>query len=611
MAASLVGTGSSLNGAKLIVTDTYSSMDPRLQRIVAYRRRGIQTLATASSEPDETVVIAKVTDLNQWEQLSEVRVGTTIGATPSAETWLVTGRVPVERVESVRRQPFVRSLEGAQFLQPALTGTAGETGARPDLLPFGNQTDGGEGTVVGIIDYGMDFAHQNFRNPGGGTRLLSIWHQEGFSHAGNPFGYGREYTQDQINHALEQTDPYGSLGYQPDSIRGTHGTHVADIAAGNGRGSSAPGIAPRANLVFVDVARAYVPIGASNVVASSFGDSVRLVEALQYVFAKAGNRPCVINVSLGTHGGPHDGSTLVEQAMDVLVRDTPNRALVIAAGNFFDAGIHASGTVKENAHLDLVWEVTHGDWSHNELEIWYRGQDRLGLELIAPGGHSLGKIEPGSNGELVQANKVLIFVSNRLDDPNNNDNTIGIFLDPDVPAGQWIVRLHGMVVQDGSFHAWIERDNLFPSRFGPPYDNTHTIGSISCGHETIVVGSYDAHKDSLPLSYFSSAGPTRDNREKPEISAPGHHVLAAHSRTGTGVVRKSGTSMAAPTVTGVVALMLAQAHTQGSSLDVQQIRLILANTARRNPPDTDGWHNRFGSGRVSASRAVKAVMALK
>lgn len=608
MSASPAGEVFSLKGAKLTATETYPDMDPRLQRIVAHRRRGICTSATASSEPDEAVVIAKVTDLDKWEQLSEVRVGTTIGGKASAGLWLVTGRIPVARIETVRPQTFVQSLKAAQLLQPALTRTTEETSARQDLLPPGNQANGGDGAVVGIVDFGMDFAHQNFRNPGGGTRLLSIWHQGGSSAVCSPFGYGREYTQDQINHALEQTDPYQSLGYQPDirDIRGTHGTHVADIAAGNGRGSTAPGVAPRADLIFVDVSGANVPSG----VGSSFGDSVQLVEAIQYVFSKADNRPCVINVSLGTNGGPHDGSTLVEQAMDVLVRDAPNRAIVISAGNSFDDGIHAAGTVKERAHVDLVWEVTHGDSTYNELEIWYSGQDRFVLELITPGGNSLGQVKPKNNGVLVVKNKVVIFASNRLADPNNNDNMIGVFLGADIPAGRWTVRLHGLSVKDGSFHAWIERDNQFPSRFGPPYDNTRTIGSISCGHETIVVGSYDAHKTSLPLSYFSSAGPTRDNRQKPEISAPGHHVLAAHSRTGAGVVRKSGTSMAAPAVTGVVALMLAQARAQGSSLSVHQIGRILADTARRNPPYSDGWHGRFGSGRVSASRAIEAVMAM-
>ena len=300
----------------------------------------------------------------------------------------------------------------------------------------------------------------------------------------------------------------------------------------------------------------------------------------------------------------------MEEAIDVIVREAPDRAVMIAASNSFDDGIHAAGTVAENAHVDVVWEVFPGDSTHNELELWYSGQDHFAVELITPGGKSLGRIDPGSNRVVQFPNQAIIFVSNRLDDPNNHDNMVGIYLESSLPGGQWIVRLHGVAVKDGSFHAWIERDNRFPSGFAPPHDNTHTLGSISCGRETIVVGSYDAHKASLPLSWFSSAGPTRDGREKPEISAPGHEVFAAHSRALTGTVRKSGTSMAAPVVTGIVALMMAQARAQGISLPVHQIRDILANTARRNPPTGRRWHDRFGNGRVSASRAVEAVRAL-
>ena len=211
--------------------------------------------------------------------------------------------------------------------------------------------------------------------------------------------------------------------------------------------------------------------------------------------------------------------------------------------------------------------------------------------MILPNGTSLGTVEPGNQATATNdADQALLLIVNRLGDPNNNDNQIGIFLERGVPSGQWTVRLHGrQVVEDGAFHAWIERDNVSPSRFAPPHDNTHTIGSISCGHETVVVGSYDAHGANTPLSWFSSAGPTRDGREKPEISAPGHGVVAAHSRTGNGAISKSGTSMAAPAVSGIVALMLAEAAGGGGalSLSIGDIRAILIDTARRQPPDGD------------------------
>ena len=124
-----------------------------------------------------------------------------------------------------------------------------------------------------------------------------------------------------------------------------------------------------------------------------------------------------------------------------------------------------------------------------------------------------------------------------------------------------------------------------------------------------MVGSYDAKKPSKPISFFSSSGPTRDRRQKPEISAPGHGVLAAHSRTRTGVVPKSGTSMAAPAVCGIVALVFGEARRRGLSLSSADTRAILIAAARSSPPAPAGqWDPRYGNGRINASAAVDAVI---
>ena len=201
----------------------------------------------------------------------------------------------------------------------------------------------------------------------------------------------------------------------------------------------------------------------------------------------------------------------------------------------------------------------------------------------------------------------MFFISHRRKDPNNGDNCINVFLESSAAPGVWTLRLTGVAVTNGSYHAWIERDDRAPSSFPPPYDNSRTLGSISCGHNTLVVGSYDAHKPTLPLSYFSSAGPTRDDREKPELSAPGHDVLAAHSRTGDGVTRKSGTSMAAPAVTGAVALVLAEARARALTLDHRQIRTVIVEAARPGPGGA--WDPRLGKGRLAAAPAVAAVIS--
>lgn len=436
--------------------------------------------------------------------------------------------------------------------------------------------------------------------------MLAIWDQNGGNSPASPYGYGVEHSAASLNLAINQADPYSAVGYFPEA--GAHGTHVMDIAAGNGNGSGVPGMAPNADLIFVNVTHDKDPNTSEDILKSSFGDSVTLLEALKYIFDEAGTRPAVVNVSLGTNGGPHDGTTLVDQGIDTLVSAAPNRAVVIAASNSFDDGIHATGTLSAGVSQDLPWDVASTLFRPIEMELWYAGADRFKVELFGPNGALLATAAPGETKQVVIGTTVVALLANRLNDPTNHDNMIGAFLVAGMPGGRYVVRLTGEVVTNGAFHAWIERDNSFQSNFPAPSNNTHTIGSISCGKKVIAVGSYDANTSTKPLSYFSSAGPTRDGRKKPEVSAPGHSVWAAKSLSVTGVTRMSGTSMASPGVAGIVALVFEEAVARGLNLSIDQTIQILTDSARRNPPAGAAWNDRYGHGRVSAAKAVKAVI---
>ena len=162
--ANQVGNGPlSSDEAEILSTDAPTALDPRLQRLVARRLYGAIERPATSTGQDEVAVIAKVTDRDAWEGLSEVRVGGTVGDAGEDGTLIVTARIPVTRIEYLRQQPFVRSLKATQPLQPTLNRTIAETGAIAALLPAGNQSDGAAGVVVGIVDFGFDFVHRNFR----------------------------------------------------------------------------------------------------------------------------------------------------------------------------------------------------------------------------------------------------------------------------------------------------------------------------------------------------------------------------------------------------------------------------------------------------------------
>ncbi|RRJ61815.1 peptidase S8 [Paenibacillus oralis] len=587
-----------------------TNIDPRLQRIIEKSRQETDHHEFGTTVTKEISVIAKVKDLDTWTTIQGVLETNEISTAPDGTGRIVTAKVSVDELENIRQSPGVLSLKATRPIKPALRKTIEEIKARSDLLPPGG-ANGGEGVVVGIVDFGCDFVHKNFRNPDLSTRLLAIWDQAAEAVDGQSVTYGRVFKKDEINRALNSSQPYQTLGY-PSTLfnprNPEHGTHVMDIATGNGSGTNTPGVAPKADIVFVELSASDISWGGEEAVDSTFGDSKQLLDAVKFIFDTAGEHPCVVNLSLGTNGGPHDGTSLVEQGIDGLVMAKPDRAVVIAASNSFNDGIHAKGTVPQGGSFDLHWQIKNHDFTSNELEIWYSGQDKFLLEIIQPNGESIGQIQLGENGRVTDdTGRTIVFAANRKSDSNNGDNEIGVFLEKGLPTGTWTIRLHGTNIHDGVFHAWIERDDRGQSQFMPPLDNTHTLGSISCGHNSIVVGSYNAYLPNAPISFFSSAGPTRDGRQKPEISAPGHAVKAAASGTINGVTEMSGTSMAAPAVTGVIALVLAEAKANGIHLTINQIRDNLAQAARKNPPANQNWDKQYGLGRIDASQAVKAV----
>jgi len=150
-------------------------------------------------------------------------------------TRICTGRFRAADTWNIRRHPNVVSLKAARPL-----GRHEDEGAwfdgpwQPEgMPPRGDPRYTGRGCIVAELDFGLDFAHPNFLNPDGTTRVIAFWHQGLDYDAARPnkFGYGRVFTRDEIDAALRTTDPYAALGTHPgasDTGLGTHGTHTLD-----------------------------------------------------------------------------------------------------------------------------------------------------------------------------------------------------------------------------------------------------------------------------------------------------------------------------------------------------------------------------------------------
>jgi len=305
-------------------------------------------LLRAEAGADDRVIEAIIRFVRPELEIPDVRIVSRFGT-------IATCRIRARDVIPVWARPEVVSLKAARGLSPGSDpGFESPGDIRPtDVRRSPGLTLTGTGVVVASVDWGVDVDSAAFRWPAdpaaagdqvaGGTRFLSFWDQrdQALGPRPDPYGYGAVHDRDEIDSALEDPRPYERLGYHPAIAdragRGAHGTHVLDIAAGNGEAGGPVGIAPDADLIFVHLADRHTG-GLVN-----FGDSVRLLEAVDYISRAAGGQPCVINISAGRTCGPKDGSTLVERALDELLESTPGRFVVNSACNYFGWRTHSCG----------------------------------------------------------------------------------------------------------------------------------------------------------------------------------------------------------------------------------------------------------------------------
>jgi subtilisin family serine protease len=470
----------------------------------------------------------------------------------------------------------------------------------------------GRGVVIGIVDWGFDFAHPDFKNADGTTRIIALWDQRGGKQSNSPapFGYGVVHDRKAINLALASSDPYAALKYHPadaDTGIGCHGTHVASIAAGSGSEERPAGMAPEAQLVLVHNS----PWDESQ--SGRLGDSVTLLEAIDFIAKQAGERPWVVNLSMGCHADQHDGTTLVEQGLDNVVSAAAGRAVCMSVGNYYNKRIHASGHLRPTEERQFAWTVNERPSDYNQLQIWYSWQDRFEVTLRSPDGAIKASAKVGERSKIMLGGVEIGNVYHRGQDANTLHNHATVFLYKEAPAGKWSVTIVGTDVIDGRYNAWIEREVACPpcqSRFvAEDADPKSTTGTICNGRRTIAVGAFDNHDSEHRIGPFSSVGPTGDGRLKPDLCAPGVQVLAARSaprknpESASKVTRMSGTSMAAPFATGTVALMFQACPRK---LRIEETHNLLLGSARRESVPEEN-PDRIGIGFVDVESAVQAA----
>ncbi len=485
----------------------------------------------------------------------------------------------------------------------------------------------GKDVLIGITDWGFDYGHPNFYDTSLQTlRIAAAWDQ--FKTSGpNPIGfnYGTEYVTTQALLDV-QSDTAGLYDYA------YHGSHVAGIAAGSGGGTKYRGVAYESQFLFVSLRL----------------DDAGAIDAFVWMKqqADAAQKRLVINMSWGLYYlGAMDGTGLLSEAIDELSKQ--GVIFITSAGNNGGETFHIKKTFESDTmHTGIgFYTYTYPLLWGQSISMWGEPGEMFNVELL-----------------VLNNNNDVVYVSPTYRTTNNFNyldtfliiNTDTIFYNisatnsyefNDRPTMRLRVRERSSTLKvalrsfanKGTVHYWnvVELTNDAGNWGGtfeswlPGWENgddAYSLGDPASTRSVIAVG---AHQSEVRLqngnvvggrqASFTSKGPTLDGRRKPEISAPGVNIASSISSYTTRsfteltsvdfngrsypFARLSGTSMASPAVSGVVALML-QANPNLQYLDVKEILRLTArldvNTGEIQDSSDFGW----GWGKINAHQAV-------
>lgn len=390
----------------------------------------------------------------------------------------------------------------------------------------------GKGTIVAVIDTGIRAESMEFRNADGSTRILNIWDQT----------TGTEYDRSQIDEAL-QNETKDTAGIPGADVLG-HGTQVAAIACGSS------GVAAQADILVVKLG-----LAAKN----GFPRTTQLMEALDYVVRKAIDygKPLAVNISFGNNYGDHTGSSLLENFINDIA-DSWKCSICIGSGNEGLGAVHTGGTLTEDME-ETVELVVSSYETGLSIQIWKDYWDDIAVEIIAPSGRNLGRIQENSRVSRIRYEDMELLTYFGEPSPFRIRQEIYIDMIPQtvyIQSGLWKLRLIPRSIRNGRYDMWLPAQGAlnFGTGFTSP-DSASTFTIPSAAAKAVTVGAYDAGTGSAaPFSgqgYIVEIGGSL--MVKPELAAPGVNVLVPSV---SGMARVSGTSYATPFVTGSAALLM-------------------------------------------------------
>jgi subtilisin family serine protease len=504
-----------------------------------------------------------------------------------------TAFLPLDSMGPLSEDPSVERILPSRYLRPLMDVAPGKV----HLPAFRSKNElSGKGVIIGVIDSGIDPKHFAFKG-----RLLRIWDQT-LNGPGVPEG----------DYGLELSGPLLIVSRDTNG----HGTHVAGIAAGDH--STFGGVASRADLIIVK---------------TSFQEA-HIADGIRYVFhvARELGRPAVVNLSLGGHGDAHDGSDPLSLIIDA--ESGPGHIVCCAAGNEGNDNIHAQITVPRGGTRAISFHIPASSGFDAirlaALNGWYSGSDQFEVAVRSPGGFTTpfqGIIASGPSVKIHNLPDARVRITTPGPDPSNGDHNFLIEMfhpfstsQPSTP-GTWQLRLRGVKVTNGRVDVWaLDNSQRFDVVFnGKNVQDAMKIGSPGAAASAITVASYttkvrwrdlegkpqEIGMDLDNISDFSSEGPLRNGNQKPDVAAPGAMIASALSAdslvspayvVSRGYRIMSGTSMATPFITGVVALLLER----DPALDPNGIKSLLRAHSRIPGKPSGTFDPKWGLGLIEA-----------
>lgn len=484
-----------------------------------------------------------------------------------------------------------------------------QTGSGAGIPDTGRNNLTGRDVIVAVIDSGIDYAHPDFRNADGTTRIIELWDQtipsgsvsvpgtvadEGGTGRRNEGGNGSEervltapegfyigtvFDSEILNLALDQPTDQARYAICPSRDISGHGTHVTGIAAGNGRASNGRyrGVAFESELLVVKLG---LPLE------NGFPRTTELMQAVDYCLGKSTEygKPIVVNLSFGNNYGSHSGNSLIETYLDDMA-NYGRTSIAAGSGNEGAAAVHTSGRVTEGQTERVELAVSEFETALN-LQIWKSYVDEIAVSIVHPGGLVVGPIQriQGPQRFTVGNTQLLLYYG----EPSPYSPFQEIYFDfipvrDYIDSGVWEVRLVPQRIVQGRYDMWLPSGGVLNSGTGflyPTEETTLTIPSTAA--RVITVGAYDALFDQ-PAS-FSGRGYTREtNQVKPDLAAPGVEITSC--APGGGYVARTGTSMATPFVSGGAALLMQWGIVNGNDpyLYGEKMKAYLIRGARELP----------------------------